>query len=140
MPREVLWRCTRKRNIPEVYIRLVQDKYNGATTRVKSKKGISEHFEVGIGLHQVSALSPFLFIMLLDTISQDVRTELPWELLYADDLAIIDITCADTQNRLESWQEVLTGNGLKINVAKTEHLSTKENTLPIKQRRRTKER
>ena len=93
----------RKRNIPEVYIRLVQDMYKGATTRVKSKKGISEHVEVGIGLHQVSALSPFLFIMLVDTISQDVRTELPWELLYADDLAIIDITCADTQNRLESW-------------------------------------
>ena len=46
-------------------------------------------------------------MMLLDTISQDVRTELPWELLYADDLAIIDITNEDTQNRLESWQKVL---------------------------------
>ena len=37
--------------------------------------------------------------MLVDTISQDVRTELQWELLYADDLAIIDITSTDTQNR-----------------------------------------
>ena len=82
----------RKRNIPEGYIRLVQDMYQGATTRVKSKRGISEQFEVGIGLHQGSALSPFLFIMLVlvvDTISQDVRNELQWELLYADDLAII---------------------------------------------------
>ena len=70
--------------------------------------------------------------MLVDTISQDVRTELPWELLYADDLAIIDITSTDTQNRLESWQKVLTYNGLKINVAKTEHLSTRENPLPMK--------
>ena len=68
VPREVLWRCMRKRYIPEVYIRLVQ----GATTSVKSKRGTSEHFEVGIGLHQGSALSPFLFIMLVDTISQDV--------------------------------------------------------------------
>ena len=96
--------------------------YQGAITRVKSTRGISEQFEVGIGLHQGSALSPFLFIMLVDTISQNVRTELPWELLYADDLAIIDITSTDTQNRLESWQKVLTDNGLKINVAKTEHL------------------
>ena len=79
-----------------------------------------------------SALSPFLFILLVDTISQEVRTELPWELLYADDLAIIDITSTDTQNRLESWQKVLTDNGLKINVAKTEHLSTRENPLPMK--------
>ena len=81
----------RKRNIPEGYIRLVQDMYQGATTRVKSKRGISEQFEVGIGLHQGSALSPFLFIMLVDTISQDVRNELQWQLLYADDLAIINI-------------------------------------------------
>ena len=35
------------------------------------KRGTSEHFEVGIGLHQDSALSPFLFIMLVDTLSQD---------------------------------------------------------------------
>ena len=90
-----------------------------------SKRGISEHFEVGIGLHRGSALIPFLFIMLVDTIYQDVRTELPWEIPYADDLAIIDITSTDTQNRLESWQKVLTDNGLKINVAK--HLSTREN-------------
>ena len=101
-PREVLWRCTRKRYIPEVYIRLVQDMYQGATTCVKSKQGTSEHFEVGIGLHQGSSLSPFLFIMLVDKISQDVRNELPWELLYADDIAIIDVTSTDTQNRLES--------------------------------------
>ena len=131
VPREVLWRCMRKRYIPEVYIRLVQDMYQGATTCVKSKRGTSEHFEVGIDLHQGSALSPFLFITLVDTISQDVRNELPWELLYADDLAIIDVTSTDTQNRLESWQKVLTDNGLNINVAKTEHLSTRETPLPI---------
>ena len=35
-------------------------------------------------------------------------------------------------NRLDSWQKVLTDNGLKINVAKTEHLSTRENPLPMK--------
>ena len=117
--------------IREVYIRLVQDMYQGTTTCLKSRRGTSEHFEVGIGLHQGSALSPFLFIMLVGTISHDVRNELPWELLYADDLAIIDVTSTDTQNRLESRQKVLTDNGLKINVAKTEHLSTRENLLPI---------
>ena len=85
--------------------------YPGATTRVKSKRGMSEHFVVGIGILQGSALSPFLFIMLVDTISQDVRTELPWECMYADDLAIIDITSTDIQNRLESWQKVLKGRG-----------------------------
>ena len=120
----------RKQNIPEGYIRLVQDMYRGATTRVKSKRGMSEHVEVGIGLHQGSALSPFLFIMLIDTISQDVRTELPWELLYADDLAIIDITSTDTQNRLESWQKILT-----LCLPKTEISVFQRPTLACQRRR-----
>ena len=52
--------------------------------------------------------------------------------MHGDDLAIIiGITSTDTQNRLESLQKVLTDNGLKINVAKTEHLSTRENLLPM---------
>ena len=131
VPGEVLWRCTRKQNIPQGYMRLVQDMYRGATPRVKSKRGISEHFQVGIGLHQGSALSPFLFIMLVDTLSQDVRTELPWELLYSNDLAMIYIASTDTQNRLESWQKVLTDTGLKINAGKTGHMSTRENPLPM---------
>ena len=62
--REVLWRYMRNRNIPEGYIILVQDLYQGATTRVQCSIGITEQFEAGIGLHQGSALSPFLFIML----------------------------------------------------------------------------
>ena len=107
LTREVLWVCMRKQKIPEGYIRLVQDMYQGATTRVKSKRGISEHFEVGIGLHQGSALSQFIFVMLVDTIYQDVRTGLPWKLLYADDIAIIDSTRTYTQNRLESWHNII---------------------------------
>ena len=139
VPREVLRRYVRKRYIPEVYIRLVQDMYQGTTTCVKSKRGTSEHFEVGIGLHQSSALSPFLFIMLVDTIYQDVRNELPWELLYADDLAIIDVTSTDTQNRLESWQ-VLTDNCLKINVAKNRTSVNKGKPAPNRTEwRRTEE-
>ena len=45
-------------------------------------------------------IAVMLFIMLVDTISQDVvRSELPWELLYADDLAITDITSTDIQKQ-----------------------------------------
>ena len=68
VPRQVLWRCLRKNNIPEGYIILFHDMYQGATTRVKSTRGMNEHFEAWIGLHQGSALSPFLFTMLVDTI------------------------------------------------------------------------
>ena len=46
-------------------------------------------FRIDVGLHQGSGLSPFLFIVVLDVISEDFRLGQPWELLFADDLAVI---------------------------------------------------
>ena len=46
----------------------------------------SEEFGVGVGVHQGSVLSPLLFILVLEALSHEFRTGVPWELLYADDL------------------------------------------------------
>ena len=53
-------------------------------------------FEVKVGMHQGSALSPLLFMIVMEAISREFRVDLPWELLYADDLAVI----AETQEEL----------------------------------------
>ena len=29
VPREEIWRCTRERNVPETYVKLIQDMYRG---------------------------------------------------------------------------------------------------------------
>ena len=39
-------------------------------------------------MHQGSALSPLLFVIVIEAISREFRVALPWELLYADDLAV----------------------------------------------------
>jgi len=44
-------------------------------------------------MHQGSALSPLLFVIVMEAISREFRVALPWVLLYADDLAVI----ADTE-------------------------------------------
>ena len=44
------------------YIKLIQDRYDGCTTSVIMIIGSTESFEVKVGLHQGSALSPLLFI------------------------------------------------------------------------------
>ena len=49
----------------------------------------SEEFGVGVGVHQGSVLSPLLFILVLEALSREFRTGVPWELLYADDLVVI---------------------------------------------------
>jgi hypothetical protein len=44
--------------------------YEGAKTVVRTDDGDSESFAVKVGLHQGSVLSPLLFIVVMDVISQ----------------------------------------------------------------------
>ena len=46
-------------------------------------------FAVKVGVHQGSVLSPLLFLIVLEALSKKFRIELPWELFYADDLALL---------------------------------------------------
>ena len=43
-----------------------------------------------MGLHQGSALSPFLFITIMDTLTEEVRSVIPWELIFADDIVLAE--------------------------------------------------
>ena len=61
VPREEVWYCMRKSGLAEKYVRIVQDMYDGRTTAVRCAVGVTEGFEVKVGLHQGSALSPCLF-------------------------------------------------------------------------------
>ena len=45
-------------------MRLVQGMYANARSRVRVGEGYSEEFEVKVGVHQGSVLSPLLFIVL----------------------------------------------------------------------------
>ena len=60
--------------MPEKYVMIVQDMYEGARTRVKISVGITDMIPVGVGLHQGSSLSPYLFTMIMDVYNQDGKT------------------------------------------------------------------
>ena len=62
--------------------------YDGATTTVRSAAGLTEEFKVGVGLHQGSALSPFLFVIIMDRLTEDIRKDAPWDMLFADDIVL----------------------------------------------------
>ena len=51
-------------------------------------------------MHQGSALSPLLFVIVMEAISREFRVALPWELLYADDLVVTAETEEDLIKRL----------------------------------------
>ncbi|KAK3560854.1 hypothetical protein QTP86_022604 [Hemibagrus guttatus] len=91
VPREELWYCMRKSGVAEKYVRVVQDMYERSRTVVRCAVGQTEEFKVEVGLHQGSALSPFLFAIVMDQLSEEVRQESPWTMMFADDIVNCDL-------------------------------------------------
>ena len=61
-----MWWCLRKEGVPEGYVTIIQDMYIDCETLVSTRAGDTEYFQVRVGLHQGSALSPLLFILIMD--------------------------------------------------------------------------
>ena len=76
--KDLVYWSLRKRKVPEKLVRLVKATYKKATTVVRTAHGKTGLFEIEVGLHQGSGFSPFLFTIVLDTISEECRNGLPW--------------------------------------------------------------
>jgi len=100
VPREVIRWAMHKLGVEEWLVSAVMCMYTGAKKVVRKVYGNSNGFEVKVGMHQGSALSPLLFVMVLEALSREFRVALPWELLYAADLAVIAKTEEDQIKRL----------------------------------------
>ena len=81
--------------------------YKKARTMVKTKHGNSEEFEVKVGVHQGLVLSPLLFVVVMEALTQDVRKGLPWELLYADDLVLMAESIEELKGKVVRWKECM---------------------------------
>ena len=122
VPREELWYCIRKSGIVKKYVRLVQDMYEGSETVVRCAVGTTESFKVKVGLHQGSALSLFLFTVIMDRLTDEVRREQPWTMLFADDIVICEEAREEVERRLESWRYALERRRMKVSRSKIEYL------------------
>ena len=119
VPREDLWYCMRKSGIAEKYVRLVEDMYEESKIVVMCAVGTKENFKVKIGLHQGSALSPFLFAVIMDRLMDEVRREPPWTMLFADNIMICEEIREEVERRLECWRYALERTGMKVSWSKT---------------------
>ncbi|KAK3553015.1 hypothetical protein QTP86_031159, partial [Hemibagrus guttatus] len=114
VPREELWYCMRKSGVAEKYVRVVQDMYERSRTVVRCAVGQTEEFKVEVGLHQGLALSPFLFAMVMDQLSEEVRQESPWTMMFADDIVICSVSREQVEENLERWRFALERRGMKV--------------------------
>ncbi|KAK3558018.1 hypothetical protein QTP86_005823 [Hemibagrus guttatus] len=122
VPREELWYCMRKSGVAEKYVRVVQDMYERSRTVVRCAVGQTEEFNVEVGLHQGSALSPFLFAIVMDQLSEEVRQESPWTMMFADDIVICSESREQVEENLERWRFALERRGMKVSRSKTEYM------------------
>ena len=103
----------------EWIVHLVQGMYSNARGRVHVSEGYREEFEVKVGVHQDSVLSPLLFIIVLEALSREFCCRVPWEDLYADDLVIIPESLEECVRRLLTLKEAMEEKGLGVNAGKT---------------------
>ena len=116
-----LYICTMYYNIQNTFGTVVA-LYTEACTVVSTYAGLSESFEVTVGLHPGSVLSPLLFAAVMDVVSGEARSGLPSELLYADDLVIMAPTMEQLGRRVDDWRASLLGKGLRVNAGKSKVL------------------
>jgi len=80
VPREVIQWEMCKLGVKEWLVSAVMSMYTGAKTVVRTVYDNSSDFELKVGIHQGLALSPLLFVIVMEAISSEFRVALPWEL------------------------------------------------------------
>ena len=81
-----------------------------------------ETFPISIGLHQGSALSPYLFALVMDEVTKDIQGGIPWCMIFADDVVLVDESRSGVNQKLELWRETLESKGFRPNKTKTEYM------------------
>jgi len=69
----------RKLGVEEWLVSAVMSMYTGAKTVVRTVCGNSRGFELKVGMHQGSALSPLLAVIVMEAIPREFRVALPWD-------------------------------------------------------------
>ena len=67
-------------------------------------------------------MSTFLFAVLMDRLTDEVRLESLWNMLFVDNIVICERSREQVEESLERWRNALERRGMRINRDKTEYL------------------
>jgi len=102
-----------------VCIRLIKNMYEEGRMSIRTLGGVTNDFYVGMGLHQGSALNPFLFTLVMDELTKGIQDELPWCTLFSDDIVLVNETREGVNGKLERWRHTLESRGFRISRSNT---------------------
>jgi hypothetical protein len=86
----VIWWALQKYKVSLKYITLIKDMYDNVVTSAQISDGDTNDFSINIELHQGSALSPYLFALVMDELTRDIQGGIPWCMLFTDDVVLVD--------------------------------------------------
>ena len=119
VPRKVMEWVSRKKGLAEGLVQAVTSLYEGSRTNVRVGSGTSKKFGVRVGMRQESVLSPLIFAIVVDVVTEHAREGLLNEIFYANDLVLMSKSQEDLRKRFQKRRNALEGKGLKWNVGKT---------------------
>ena len=128
IPRNVMWWALEKHKVPAKYITLIKDMYDNVVTSVRTSDVDTDDFPIKIGLHQGSALSPYLFALVMDEVTRGIQGDIPWCMLFADDVVLVDDSRTGVNRKLELWRQTLESKGFRLSRTKTEYMMCGFNT------------
>jgi hypothetical protein len=101
VPRNVMWWALQKHKVSSKYIILIKDMYDNVVTSVRTSDADTNDFPINIGLHQGSALSPYLFALVMDEVTRDIQGGIPWCMLFTDDVVLMDESRTGVDQKLK---------------------------------------
>jgi hypothetical protein len=88
-------------------------------------------FDVKVWVHQGSVLSPILYVIVFEAVSQDFRAVYHDKCYYADDLVIMAETTEELSIKPENWKSGMEANGLRVNTKKTKVMISHPDAGPV---------
>jgi hypothetical protein len=102
--RNVMWWTLKKHKVSTKYITLIKDMYDNVVTSVRISDGDTNDFLINIGLYQGSALSPYLFALVMEEVTRDIQGGISWCMLFADNVILVDESRTGADQKLELWR------------------------------------
>jgi hypothetical protein len=96
--------------------------YDNVVTSVQTSGRDTNDFLINIGLHQWSALSPYLFALVMDEVIRDTQGGIPWCILFADNVVLVDESRTWVYQKLELWKQTLEVKDFRLSRSKTEYM------------------